>query len=360
MTDENKIQQERVTIDFMDFFLFALRRWRIVIVLAVVCALLLGGAKLAVNATRGHQAALTGSALESAQETIADDEATIASDQVNMASYQSQVDDLYAAVERYEALLEQVESGEMTETTVADIISLTDAITTSRSTIASREATMEKGQMEIDTLTEEIAELTEQINGMQRISLRSGVVRRAVYGFVGGILLAAVYLLIRYCADKSVRSEEYFTDQLGLNLLSTLRFPVKKGKKRWCVDRWLDRAAGDYSDIPPEGQYELAAAMVQVLFPDKDRILVAGTLDSATLEAFCQGVQEHLPENGCTLVPLGNPMASAEAMLQVQSGPVVLAERIHHSGKRAMADLVRFLCLSGADLRGVVSLRGVL
>ncbi len=387
-------------IDLKDLCVSVLRKWRQIILAAVIGAVLLGGFRLVQNLTSSNGLAMSESELEAAQEDIEEAETQIttlessivkveSSIEANersinnldnmIALAESQLENLNNFLENYSAALDKLMESDDMDAEMAD--AMTDylfRIDTIQSSILSKETEimdlyesgpeLEAANLDLEEqiadyeeqITEQeelIAELKEQMAQEASADVTSKVATYLVLGAFIGICCVCVYAFLAYCFDKTIHLEDDLSSYTGNPVIASVVLPDGNQKhKQNPIDRMLDRIAGVKSaaDHSADAQCAIAAAKIQVL-SEKKKVLVTGTVSDELIREIYHCLESKLPQNEFEVLCAANPMVNAGDILKVKDYEIVLAEAPHVTRVRELTDLNGFLRLSGAKVLGIIA-----
>ncbi|MCD8381279.1 MAG: hypothetical protein LUC95_13420 [Lachnospiraceae bacterium] len=395
----NNIEYE-YEIDLKDLCVSLLRRWRQMILAAVIGAVLLGGFRLVQNMTAETGLVMSESELEAAQEDIEKAEKQIKSLDISISKTQlkieanevsinnladkialaeSQLESLDSLLEGYMTAFEKLQESDVTDGELADtMVDYLIQIDTLQSSIYAKESeigelyesepVLEEANLELQEQIEDyeeqiveqeetIAELEEQMAEETSVNVTSKVAVYIVLGAFVGICCVLAYAFLQYCFDRTVHLEEDLTKYSGVPVIASVHEHNPSAvRKRNFVDKLLDRFEGVNTslDYTVTTQCDIAAAKIQVLSGNRE-VLLTGTVSQEMLQSIYDVLGEKLPAEKFTLRMAENPMYSSEEILKIGNYDLVLVEAPHITKVRELTDLNSFLRLSGVKVIGIIA-----
>ncbi|MCR4945987.1 MAG: hypothetical protein K5929_03455 [Lachnospiraceae bacterium] len=178
----------------------------------------------------------------------------------------------------------------------------------------------------------------------------SGVVKYAILGFAVGILIVMMWYAAFYVIGGSVKTEEDLTKSLNLRVLGRFNKPFGKN---WFIDKKLRHMEGvNEFNNTPEKALKLAAANINALTDQNDKIIIVGTIPEEELKEACKVLSKGAVAK---LEYGGNVLASATAVNNLSnSDKVVIVERLRMSQRVDISREVEALKNLGKEILGVV------
>lgn len=394
----NTYNNEDRTLDLRRLCIDYLKRWRVILLVMGVCALLLGvyGAVRApgpvaltadekaairqqLDAANAELDACTGT-LESSQsqllsasdivlarqEDIADAEDRLADQQGYLATYE----DMLREADRIRSSVPAADRAEL----MAQITALTEKIPVMQDTVAASEAQVTAMKQELAALEESfettlpqtiedtedrIAEL-EQLCSELSASLEpapgkvtvGGVLKMAVIGAVLGAFAVACCVLWKSLTGKRIDSADLIRERYRIPVLADLH--VSDSKHSSPIDLALEKWGGEVRQLDEKTACPLLAAKLQSIFPEeKGEIFLFGTVGQDALEQLCSRMDRYL-SGSITLRAAGNPATDAEAALAAKNCCAVLVEETDRSLYPEADRVLEQLTLSNAKVLGCI------
>lgn len=393
-------QNVESSIDLMAVLVTALRKWKWLVVMVLIGAVLLGGyeflrpAPTTVNESQVQNAQ---NAIDKSESTLQENEtemlniafytqtneARIAESEQMCATYQStqkMLEDhwkaLQASVEQIEAVLkdpnltaEQAMTMSMQLSTLSGNMLLTNdrlnalagEIKAANDAIADLQVenyNMENRRNEITAANEELlAQIGEQKTQLE--TLQAGTPQRkstTTYVLIGGIAGAFIFccvVFLQCVLDKRLRTAADLEEQYRLPVLGEFYSEKAKRHKKG-FDKMLDRMMGDGQTLPEEQDvYERVAAVVSAEAQMPTCLAVTGTAPRETLEAVAEKLSGLLPEQ-ITVETRDNPVYDTDFLAQIKNYTILLVEAKGVSNRKEISRLVALLRRSQAAILGAV------
>ena len=340
--------QREQTIEVKELCIYILRRWRLIIVAALIGAVLLGGYRTAMQMLKGPQPVLTEEELEEHREQLDDMENSILDTQESIQNEQIGLSELQNSMSRYEELIDEVmESTRVSASAAVDLVEVNEKLAEKKSAVRS---TLQK----IEALKESIADVRED---MQEIQEEMGetaplyTMKDMAMGFLGGGLLGAflamLFMFLCMAFGKTLRRGEDLGLWYGLPLLCdlcTCKTIERQRHHRW-IDRLLDRLEGIEGTKDPNVEFAVAAAKLQLLAKPGMPVMLAGTVNIEKLDEVYSAMRASL-SNQIELHVAGNPMKQPEAVSRLSGSAVVLVEESGTSKIKEISQIIEFLNMS--------------
>lgn len=337
-------------IDLRNLWFYMLRKWRLILMIGLIGAVLFGSVQGIMLLTAVPEAVMSEEEIEAAEETIADNEENIEKKKEDRSRTKEELASLYAAQETYDQIFETAAAEDVRDSEKAlALLTISEKIRDLQSQITSKLQRIDTVNSEIEALREKNAELQESIEERVELPGASRIVSRTIVGLLFGALLACMYIWLRYYTARTMRSEEDLSRRFGIPVLASLYNPKTRSGK---IDCWIEKRAGTQT-VNPERQYVVAATKLKVLAEEQD-ILVTGTVDRQQLESVAKGLMDNLVESQRVTVS-EDPVRYPEVLLQNVRN-VVLVENVNESDMTAVEHLVEFLELSDRKIVGAVVL----
>lgn len=368
--------------------LMLLSGWRVLIVMMLVGAVVLGGYKLLVpmptNESDGTEASdvssddVNNSMYYQAQiQTLKTDESKIKQKKERQEELQKQIDDaekIIAELEdsaksadtitRAEMLLHISELRNNQSDMESRILSLDDTITSLEDeikNITGRKDTridttvklytkyVEKYEKNIEEAENKAEEKQEEPSGTDRAKSAVG------FAVIGTLLFAALYcivIIIRFVCGGKLRSVSELQDNQGIYSFGSLR--IRNEKKKARLDRWIQKQSGEIAAEQMADSSKLIAAKILAVCESGDTVYVTGTISNEMLQETVQTIQK-AAGNTLKLVAAASPVYHADTVgLLKNAKHVVLAERRDASTKGEIRKLLNQLASCGAQIIGSV------
>ncbi len=339
------------TIDLKFLLLRVLKHWRVLVIVAVALALLLGGAELVSGLRAGQVPVYSAEELASAQKKIDECEALIADQELLRQQNRVDIADAQAKLERYSedrAIALQVDEAD--SAMIFNLVEIASQINDAEETIAACEKKELAIAKEIRAQQDEIDYQQNKFTKMKDsgVSL-SAVAVRTVLGGVLGVLIVCVGVLLGWFFDGRLQNKQELGTQFGLVVLGSIgKQPQKSGK----IDRWVAKLAGPEEQTDEQREFDLLAAKLQVLAGGQERLLITGTVGEEILAAVSHELEARLPENGPVLTVAANLPANSEAIPLLRGSAVLVIEQPGKTRIEPLTRLVELLCLSDAYVTG--------
>ena len=399
MTYENKEYEE--SIDLLALAACALRKWKWMVLAALVGALLLGVYKGVLR----PEIAGSETEIEELQKAIDDDtaklsknEADIETNEADIATKQGELaadeellvsqKELKAAqeenlatlrttLERSEEVLADpnASSSQLAEV-IMQILTLSDDITAANSSVNTASTRVSNTEKEISTLQSDIKKLTssnetleetnaelrqkikEQEEEIERLTGNAGLVSIVKYAAMGAVLGAFVFcgiIFLQFILYRKLRSADELKEQYGFPILGEFWSAAAKDHNKF--NRMLDRLMGDVQTLPEEQQvYKLIAAGIQTpALALPIQLTVTGTAKKETLREVGDRLHSLLPE-GYKLTVAANPVYNPGPLANLKKYTVLLVEEKGVSDKREIAKLTEVLGRNEVKVIGAVVL----
>lgn len=364
-------------IDLKDAVFYLLRKWRGILLVALIGAILMGGYRVwsqsgvAVNekkiATLQADIDVNQAVIDGNKAYIADQKARLAANGDLIAAEEAKIAQLQATRQQ---LVQQLQacSGRQSEAVAELVIRLDQQIADVDNRITQAEKAVLALQKEKATIPDSIMDILAantklantnstkktQIAELKAVGLTaSDVAAKIAVGAVLGFLAAAVVYAVRYLADHRLRSASHWRLEWTVPVLGDLYgCPQKKNP----VDRIIDRLAG--GKVADEAQQlALAAAGIRNFVKEKEpKVLLVGTAQVDAMAQLQEKLAAQMDGKGPGLETVGNPTVDAAALLRVKGQQVVLVEDARQSCCKQIQKLLDVLALSGAKVLGVVIL----
>lgn len=345
------------TIEIKDLCIFILRRWRLLLVAALIGAVLFGGYRAAIETLKGPRLVLSEDELEEKQKSLEDMEESISDAQRNIQDKETTLSELQMSVDRYEALVAEAKETQRVSASMAvDLVEISEKVEEKKSEIKNT-------SQQIDDLENSIEDLNEEIEGIQdemkeTVPLYSGkdIVIGSIFGGLLGMFFVAVYV---FCGSykKILRNGEELRQWYEFPLLCDLYTPeaVDKRHRRGKIDRLLDRFEGIEGCKEPGTAFAVAAAKLSLLAEQGVPVVLAGTVDKEKMDAVCAAMRESLSDQ-IELLVAGDPMKQPEAALRLAGAAVVLVEEAGTSRIKEIHQMMDFLNVSKTPVIAAVVL----
>ena len=370
-----------------------LRKWKLILLAAVVGAVLLGAYSILGPASNsGLQQTIQANYTKhyKAEAEIRLNEATISADLQKIAAYeelletQEQVkgaqedmlDTLQASLAQIQAVLENQElSPEQVLEISAQLTAVTDRITEINDglTISAQAAwgsqeLIAEWQEEADSLSaknipliHEDERLLAYIAGLEA-SLTSGedsgsriksAVEYALFGAVLGALAVCGVAFLQCIMSKKLRAASELSGQYQMPVLGELS--AEKTHSRGMFNKALDKLTNHKRIRLDEKQaYELIAARIQSpAIPAPVHLAVTGTVDAAMLHTVGDELRTLLPKD-YTVTVVENPLYNVDFMVNLKQYAVLFVEAKGISDKREIARLAEILRRNEVKILGAV------
>lgn len=395
---QNKMEYNH-TIYLKGLCIYILRKWKFLIGMIIVFAVLLGGYKV----VSGPQLITNQELIEENQNVIERLESTQNENQQVISENQSTIESNEEAIEErtklisdYERQLVALENLLQTQQTSLDALQLdletsetssddrlyalsqvseltekiynnNIEISSIKNKISSYEAEIEKLNQENKTLLSSNGELEKQItdNKTQINSLKeemepkevpisvNDVVKFTVIGAVFGGFLACFWAFLQYCFSKKLRDAMEISERYGYCILADLYRPSSSKCGR--ISKLLDRWEGVGRKIDVCEMYHLVAAKIQNSTSRVPvQIMVTGTVSKEALTDVCGELRKFLPTTQYSLCVEEDLAYNAQAILRLNESEVVLVEEKGVSDIRKMDDLFLFLRDEHVSIVGVI------
>lgn len=169
-----------------------------------------------------------------------------------------------------------------------------------------------------------------QNNGSSAITI--GISKKyAVIGFVAGIFIVCVFIVLKYILDAHIKNEKEFQEYYGLRIIGNLDNPKISKKIFSGVDKWLHRirekGRGNLED-----QIELASANLVVTCKKYkiEKVFFTTSICLNDMEREILGrIMREMKNQGIETALEENMVRSVKALVQMsETGQVVLVEKI--------------------------------
>lgn len=353
----NNIQNEEV-IDLKKLCFFILRKWRMLLIAAVIGAVLFGGYKTVSYLTAAPEPVLTQEEIEETQAQIVSNETTISNDQSTIPVKQAKLDELRVLKATYEESLSIAMSIEKVDSAlVSDILELNNNIADVDSQIASVSQTITNLNHEITSLTETNDELNAKLNETAVSKSWKSVANGVLIGAFLGLVIVCAYMAFLWVFGGKLQDVDAFALQYHMPVIGSVHEGTESdsAKPQGVIDRWIDRLAGSQAVVDSEQEYQILAAKIRLLAKEDCKILFTGTVEKDKLVKVYEGVKAHFLEEEYDLLVAENPMYHSEIMQQMHDSKLVLVEAAGLSKKKEITQLVEFLNVANIPVVGVVS-----
>ena len=178
----------------------------------------------------------------------------------------------------------------------------------------------------------------------------SDVVKYAVIGFAAGIFLIMMWYAAFYIMGGTVKTEDDLSRRMKLRVLGRYIKPFGKGG---FIDRKIARAEGvtEYNNTA-EKVFKLAAANINAMTKDSDKVYIVGTLSEEDIKEAHKGLAKSVKGN---LQYGGNVLASAKAIESLSDADkVVIVERLKVSHITDIEREINAVRNLGKEITGVV------
>lgn len=391
---EQSIDLKQLVFDF-------LKKWRLLLVLMIIGALLLGGyralkpaahvvdsaaqeeIKKKIEDNEKQQDALLDSKLE-AQDQIETNKQTIASKENTIVNLEEQITNQQAYIESSKIILEEMQDlysrskGEEAASLMTQILDMHNQIQTVQNKIwvwkqdvvnanseikslqntnaGSLTRSIAKLEKEIDKLQEDRVKLEESLLGTETVEQPSvkKVILFAIVGAVLGAMVLAIWMFLRVLLSHKLQNIQELAEVYHFPVLGSLY--ISHSKHRLALDRWLDRLSGEQRQIDDAAICSRIAAQLRVQIPDgAQRVVFTGTLSENVIRAVCDEVRTAVPEDW-TLCVSADPLRDSNAMVMLKNANVVLVEAKRESDTRAIRELMKLLSVCHAKQLGFIEI----
>lgn len=392
MSYENPQYEE--SIDLLALAVSILRKWKWILVVALMGALLVGMYKGILRPGQAGSEAEIAALQESLDENtakLAEGEAEFTANEQGIAERLEKIaanEELLPTQEELQETLKENLSAlrttlersrealdnNQTAEAIANLLKVTNDITSVDNQLNSAATRVSNTKKEITTWQSEIDkmvasnetlqatneelrnEIAAQETEMTRLTGKPGVGKVALYGLAGAAVFAFLYcglLFLEFMLDKKLRSGEELKERYGFPILGEFWSEAAKTHRKG--GRKLDRLVGDVPTLPEEHQiYKLIAAGIQApAFPLPMQIAVTGTARKEALREVGQQMCDLLPE-GYKVIVAANPVYTPAPLVNLKKYTVVLVEEKGFSDKREIAKLAELLGRNEVKVIGAV------
>lgn len=385
MTYENPHYEEGINL--LALIVSGLRKWKQLIIIVVMMALLFGLYKGV------FKAGTVGSDTEIEELQIAMDEnvALLESNESTIEINETQIENYQERILSNKKLLAELQNGqsmlqntkEMLEVTFSstlevmedealsldqksaiiaqlailadDIASTNNQILSSIQQIRNVETEIKNLEMSIENLIDQnnlldegngetLERITEQENEMARLNKKVGLTPALIYAVLGGFLGFVVFygiIFLQIVFDKKLRAADELRKHYTFPVLG--EFLSAKAKEHNKFNQKLDRLTGDVQTLPEKQQvYELIAAGIQAGTSVPVKLIITGTVEESKIQEVGSAVRQQLPD-GYSVEIAGNPVYNADLLVNLKQYEVLLVEAKGVSLKPEISKLVDVL-----------------
>lgn len=407
MRNEEILYEQEIRIS--DILLRVIRRWKKVLVVAIIMTTLLVGYAVLPTVNQGPALMMTASeiieaearieeieaqvianeeALEASESAIAERESLIEANEIAMKDREDEIERIKQSIKKtedleeiYQTMVDTMMAVDIVEKDFAsEVMNFTvkvadaqDAIFTKESRIATlnreirdlekmNEVTIPK---EIEEIQEQMTELEEEIDEIceeaddLKVQMEKTVLPElsfvkviifAMIGFVLGVIMSTGYIAVVMIFDNKVHNTQVFEDGYGLFLLGT----VTENKKNSIFCKRIRKLLGFAENVCNAEDEEIIVSKIKT-FSNTNRVMAIGTIEEKRIRDVVDKLKESTSCNGLEFVSASNPMYSSESMNQLKNYELILVEKIDKTKINEIAKLMRFLDKSGATVLGVIA-----
>lgn len=399
MVYENPQYEE--TIDLLALAASALRKWKWLLLAALIGALLLGLYKGVLHpekvggdteieelqkALNDNMTKLTTNEAQivTNQNGIADRQGKIVANQELLVTQQELRDTLEATLTGLRTSLERSQevladpdaSADQTAAVIMQMLTLTDDIRDTNTELNSAATRVSNTQKEISTWQSEIdnmtasnktledsnanlrTEIEKQETKMEGLTSNDRIGPALKYAVIGAFLGAVVFcgvIFLQFILNKKLRTSDELKEQYGFPILGEFSSAAVKDHNKF--DQMLDQLVGDVQTLPEEEQvYKLIAAGIQTpASPLPMQLVVTGTVEKEVLQEVGNQLNGLLPED-YKITGAVNPVYNPGLLAKLKEYTILLVEQKGVSDKREIAKLAEVLRRNEVVVVGAVVL----
>lgn len=221
-------------------------------------------------------------------------------------------------------------------------------------------ATLQKNLQTSQTSLKELIKPSEATGASIKDIIKHGI-KYGVVGFAGGIFLMVLFFAIRILMKGQILSDDELNVSYGIRNLITFPAGNRDRKKRFFVDRFVDRLVSDAPDMTTSAAYDVLAARVENLAAANGmtKVILTGTPGHARLTSFVNTLNKHAEkENSPVSYEAASDLdknAAAIRRLQ-QADACIIVEEVGESSFRDAAEVIEMALASGKPVLGTVYL----
>ena len=334
-----------------------LKKWRMLLLAALIGCVLLGGYQLAIRLITGEQSVLTQEERKAYKTALEDNEEAIERRKNSIEDQNDLITELRKSKKKYEALLEQATAAEVSSAEVmADIVGINEQTIEKQNQIISAFTQIQALEDEIESLETTNKEYKTRLEETTPVVQLQSILLRAVFGGILGIFIVCVWVAICWARDKTLKSGSEMEERFAIPVLGAPAASAEPDGHNGKIDRWIAKLEASATSEDPEQEYALAAAKLQLLTEPGQRITLTGPVARERLEQVFTALQKNLPADACSLFVADNPLHHPDAMLQLQNSMVLLVVATHDSNTPEIQALTEFLQLGKVAVIGAVVL----
>ena len=179
----------------------------------------------------------------------------------------------------------------------------------------------------------------------------------AAAGFVGGMILFVVLLLLRYVLATTIQTAEDFRSCFLLSNLGVA--PLKDSSRRGIKKKITNRLQGRYADFSQELFCEMTSTNISNAANGKQKVLVTGSIDQDDMQSLSNQLMPSLKEKSSEVefIFAGDFPCNPEtrALLKHSDG-VILVEKRNFSSIEIVSEEIDIIEVLGKEILGSILL----
>jgi hypothetical protein len=335
----------QVSVRGTDLLLYFLKKWRKILIVSLLGAILLGGYSLIGFISAKGEYVLTDAQRTSKSTQIDDNLAKISSDQELISSLQEQLTSLNDSKDTYQSTLDEALETEYVDTeTVMNLIQLNESMMEVEKQINDINQSILNYTNEITTLTEQNTALDLEINEtVPTKTALMNIFKKYIIGFLAGMIAAFAYYFVKiFASDKFLNEEEfsarYDSSPLGIVDLSMYR------KKRTSKKNSLKSLENNKTQITE------IKKKINAETKEDQEILVTGTSDMKVLDM----IASFLSRAGFQTVKALSYDTFLNENQNLDQQKIVLVEELFKSDWSSVDKIIEFLNAKDASILGFI------
>ena len=203
----------------------------------------------------------------------------------------------------------------------------------------------------IETLQQENEQLQAEMEPQEKSKSVGDYIKFAIIGCLLGAVAIACYVLIQSVTSRKINSVPAFVDRYNAPVLADLHVSSDKYNTR--IDSLLKKLAGARDSITDEDHTLLAAKLRAICPDDVNEILIVSSADRAHADELCSNLSRYLG-NELSVRMIGNPVRNADAAIAAKNACAIIVEKIDESFHSEVRNILEQLSLSNTSLLGGV------